>query len=62
VFRDGEIDRRAYELCAFFELRSRLRAGDVWVDRSRQYQDFENYLIPKPTFEILKAETRCRSR
>jgi hypothetical protein len=26
------------------------------VDRSRQYQDFENYLIPKPTFEILKAE------
>jgi len=56
VFRDGEIDRRAYELCAFFELRSRLRAGDVWVDRSRQYQDFENYLIPKPTFEILKAE------
>jgi len=41
VFRDGEIDRRAYELCAFFELRSR---------------DFENYLIPKPTFEILKAE------
>ena len=56
VFGDGEIDRRAYELCAFFELRSRLRAGDVWVDRSRQYQDFENYLIPKPTFEILKAE------
>jgi hypothetical protein len=56
VFSDGGINRRAYELCAFFELRSRLRAGDVWVDRSRQYQDFENYLIPKPTFEILKAE------
>ena len=56
MFSDGEINRRAYELCAFFELRSRLRAGDVWVDRSRHYQDFENYLIPKPTFEILKAE------
>jgi len=28
----------------------------VWVDRSRQYQDFETYLIPKLTFEILKAE------
>jgi TnpA family transposase len=56
VFKDGDIDRRAYELCVFSELRNRLRAGDVWVDRSRQYQDFETYLIPKPTFEMLKAE------
>ena len=56
VFKDGDIDRRAYELCAFSELRNRLRAGDVWVDRSRQYQDFETYLIPKLTFEMLKAE------
>jgi hypothetical protein len=37
VFKDGDIDRRAYELCVFSELRNRLRAGDVWVDRSRQY-------------------------
>ena len=47
MFKDGDIDRRAYELCVFSELRNRLRAGDVWVDRSRQYQDFETYLIPK---------------
>jgi len=56
VFKDGEINRKAYELCVLSELRDRLRAGDVWVDGSRQYQDFENYLIPKPTFEILKSE------
>ena len=56
VFKDGDIDRRAYELCVFSELRNRLRAGDVWVDRSRHYQDFETYLLPKLTFEILKAE------
>jgi len=56
VFKDGDIDRRAYEVCVFSELRNRLRAGDVWVDRSRQYQDFETYLIPKLTFEMLKAE------
>jgi TnpA family transposase len=56
VFKDGGIDRKAYELCALSELRDRLRAGDVWVDGSRQYQDFENYFIPKPTFEILKGE------
>lgn len=56
VFRDGAIDRRAYELCALSELRDRLRAGDVWVEGSRQYRDFDAYLIPKPTFALLKAE------
>ena len=53
---EGEIDRKAYELCAFFELRDRLRAGDIWVEGSRQYQDFESYLLPEPTFALLKAE------
>ncbi len=56
VLKGGAIDRKAYELCVLSELRDRLRAGDVWVDGSRQYQDFESYLIPKPTFEILKSE------
>ena len=50
------IDRKAYVLCALSELRDRLRAGDVWVDGSRQYQDFENYLLPKATYTLLKAE------
>ena len=27
----GRLDRRAYELCAAYELRSALRAGRVWV-------------------------------
>jgi hypothetical protein len=56
VIQGGEIDRKAYELCAFFELRDRLRAGDIWVEGSRQYQDFESTLIPELTFALLKAE------
>jgi TnpA family transposase len=56
VIQGGEIDRKAYELCVFFELRDRPRAGDIWVEGSRQYQDFESYLIPEPTFALLKAE------
>ena len=56
VIQRGEIDRKAYELCVFFELRDRLRAGDIWVEGSRQYQDFESYLIPEPTLALLKAE------
>jgi hypothetical protein len=30
VDRSGRIDRRYYELCALWELRAALRAGDVW--------------------------------
>ena len=56
VIKGGEIDRKAYELCAFFELRDRLRAGDIWIEGSRQYQNFESELIPEPTFALLKAE------
>ena len=46
VIQSGGIDRRYYELCALDELRGRLRAGDVWVVGSKQYQDFGDYLLP----------------
>ena len=38
------------------ELRDRLRAGDIWVTGSRQYRDFETYLIPAATFETMRQE------
>jgi len=59
VFKDGAIDRKAYELCVLSELRGRLAAGEVWVERSRQYQAFEANLIPKPTFDLLKGQALC---
>ena len=52
---DG-VNRRFYELCALAELRDRLRAGDIWVSGSRQYRDFETYLIPAATFEVMQKE------
>jgi TnpA family transposase len=55
VFKDGGVDRKAYELCALSELRGRLSAGEIWVERSRQYQAFEANLIPEATFVLLKA-------
>jgi hypothetical protein len=30
-----------------------LRAGDVWVSGSRQFKDFEDYLIPAAAFDAL---------
>jgi hypothetical protein len=56
VFTVGGVDRHFYELCALAELRDRLRAGDIWVTGSRQYRDFETYLIPAATFETMRQE------
>jgi hypothetical protein len=55
VISQGAVDRAAYELCAFSELRERLRAGDIWVAGSCRYRAFDDYLLPKPTFAALKA-------
>jgi len=43
---DGTISRRYYELCTLWNLRSALRAGNVWVGHSRRYTDPATYLIP----------------
>ncbi|MFK0380320.1 Tn3 family transposase [Pandoraea sp. NPDC090278] len=46
---DG-LDRRFYELCVLSELKNSLRSGDIWVRGSRQFKDFEDYLLPPPQF------------
>ncbi|MBP0633660.1 Tn3 family transposase [Cupriavidus sp. AcVe19-1a] len=48
------IDRRFYEMCALSELRNRLRSGDIWVEGSRQFKDFEEYLLPTEKFGALR--------
>jgi TnpA family transposase len=54
VIKDNGIDRRYYELCVFSELKNVLRSGDVWVENSRQFKEFNAYLIPVTKFETLK--------
>ncbi len=49
------IDRHYYELCALSELKNSLRSGDMWVEGSRQFKDFEEYLLPANTFNILRS-------
>ena len=48
------IDQRYYELCALSELKNALRSGDVWVQGSRQFKDFDEYLVPVEKFATLK--------
>ena len=53
---NGTINRKAYEFCTFSELKRRLEAGDVWVEGSKRFQSFENCLIPKATFELMRQD------
>lgn len=50
VWDENELDRRFYELCVLSELKNSLRSGDIWVQGSRQFKDFEEYLLPTPRF------------
>ena len=55
VFSGSNLDRRYYELCAVTELKNALRSGDIWVPGSRQFKDFEDYLLPRTAFESMLA-------
>lgn len=54
VITEAGIDRRYYELCALSELKNSLRSGDIWVQGSRQFKDFEDYLVQPEKFASLK--------
>ena len=54
VFTENGINRKFYELCLFSELKNHLRSGDLWVKGSRQYKDFEDYLIPVKKFTEMR--------
>jgi len=57
VGASGRIVRRYYEMCALWELRKALRAGNVWLDGSRRYADPSSYLIPARQWVALRSET-----
>jgi TnpA family transposase len=54
VITDEGIDRRFYEICALTELKNSLRSGDIWVQGSRQFRNFDEYLVSAEKFESLK--------
>ena len=50
------LDRRFYELCVLSELKNSLRSGDIWVQGSRQFKDFDEYLLPAPKFTLQRDQ------
>ncbi len=43
-------DRRAYQVAVMMALRDRLRSGDIWVEGSRAFRAFDDFLLPPGTF------------
>ena len=57
VFNDaGEIQHRFYELCVLWELRSRLRSGEVWSPHSKRYSNPDSWLIPLELWDGVRSE------
>ncbi|HXZ46156.1 MAG TPA: Tn3 family transposase [Pseudolabrys sp.] len=54
VFTGGGMERRFYELCVLAELKNALRSGDIWVQGSRQFKDFDEYLLTAGKFASLR--------
>lgn len=47
ITEGGEVDRRLYETALMATLRDGLRAGDIWVDGTRNYRRFDTYLLSR---------------
>jgi Domain of unknown function (DUF4158) len=50
------VDRRPYEVAVMMTLRDRLRSGDVWVEGSRTFRAFDDFLLPIETFTRRRRE------
>jgi TnpA family transposase len=53
---DGNINRQYYELAAFTKFRNAVRSGDISIIGSRQYKDFDGYLISKEEWQKYKLK------
>lgn len=56
VLKEDGIDRHYYEFSVWTELCNHLRSGDIWVPGSKQYKNFDEYLLPVPTWEEIKRK------
>jgi TnpA family transposase len=50
----GSEARRVWEAATLLALRDRLRAGDIWVEGSRQWRAVEDQLIPPALFAAMR--------
>lgn len=56
--KDGSINRHYYEMAVLTELRDHVKAGDISISGSKQYKDFEDYLLTKDEWISLKENNK----
>jgi len=49
-------ERMAYEIAVVVHLRDRLRAGDIWVEGSRAFRAFDDFLLAPAAFNAMCKE------
>ena len=49
-------ERMAYEIAVVVHLRERLRAGDIWVEGSRAFRAFDDFLLAPAAFRAMRKE------
>src|SRR4029079_6442785 len=54
VLGAGSAERRTWEAAPLLALRDGLRAGDIWVEGSRQWRAVEDQLIPPALFAAMR--------
>jgi hypothetical protein len=52
--KTGGMERRIWEAATLLALRDRLRAGDIWIEGSRQWRAVEDQLIPPAVFTAMR--------
>ncbi|MBP1931914.1 TnpA family transposase [Ammoniphilus resinae] len=55
---DGSINRHYYEMAVLTELRNLVRSGNVSIVGSRQFKDFEEYLVPTEKWKQDKSRIK----
>lgn len=50
--QDGSLNRHYYEMATLTELKNRIRSGDIAVDGSRNYRNFDEYVISIKEWEL----------
>jgi len=53
--RDGSINRHYYEMAVCTELKNRIRSGDIAVEGSRNYRNFDEYLLPAKGWNAIET-------
>jgi TnpA family transposase len=52
--KDGSINRHYYEIATLAELKNRIRSGDISVEGSKNFKNFDEYLISHNEWNIAK--------